>query len=133
MSDKLIRAAFEIRLEAMAPAVATAHENEQYVPVTGTPYQRTSLMPATPENPTQDDFKRLIGFFQIMLQYPQGDGSGAAATRADAIRAWFPKRLTLSNGGISLIIDGTPSILPGFEDDDRWAVPVRVPYFANIS
>lgn len=133
MSDKLIRAALEVRLAALAPTLATAYENQDFAPTPGTPYQRVNLMRAQPENPTYDAFKRKSGLLQVTLMYPLGDGPGAADTRADLLAAWFPRGLSLVSGGITVIVDGTPYVMGGFVDEDRWSVPVRVPYFSNIS
>jgi hypothetical protein len=132
VSDVAIRAAIEMRLAAMVPPLDTAWENAAYSPVTNKPYQRVSMMRARPENPTYDTFKRKLGVMQITLFYPQANGPSAAETRADSIGAWFPRGLTLQSGGITVLIDGTAYVMAGFQDGDRWAVPVRVPYFANI-
>ena len=133
MSEAKIRAALEERLAALAPAVATAYENAPYKPVEGTPYQRVNLLRADVENPEMGGSKRALGLFQVTLFYPRGKGPGPAETRADLLAAHFPKGLSLTKDGYVITIDGTPRIMAGFEDGDRWAVPVRVPYFSNIS
>lgn len=133
MSDAAIRVAIEVRLAAMSPPLDTAYENAPYSPIAGTPYQRIELMRAQPENPTYDTFKRKLGVMQVTLMYPQSAGPRDAEARADAIGAWFPRGLTLASGGVTVTIDGTAYVMAGFQDGDRWAVPVRVPYFANIS
>jgi hypothetical protein len=133
MSDLSIRQALEARLDAMAPPLATAYENSDFTPVGGTPYQRVHLMPAEPDNPTMDSFRRLQGFFQVTLFYPQSAGSADVMARAEAVRAQFPHKLSLVKDGVTVQIDGTPYIMAGFADGDRWAVPVRIPYFANLS
>lgn len=133
MSDKAIRAALEARLDLLAPALATAWENAPFKPTVGTPHQRVHLLRAEPENLSSSGAsKRLSGFMQVMLFYPQNKGPGDAETRAEALRAHFPTALTLVNSGVSVVIEGTPYIMAGFKDGAWWAVPVRVPYFANI-
>jgi hypothetical protein len=133
VSDVAIRAALEVRLAAQLPAIDTAYENATYSPSAATPYQRVELMRAQPENPTYDAFKRKKGVLQVTLMYPQAAGPGAAEARADALGLWFPRGLTLTSGGIVVVIDGTPYVMAGFQDGDRWSVPVRIPYFSNIS
>lgn len=134
MSDKAIRAALETRLSAIGSPLATAWENLEFEPTPGVPYQRVSILRAEPENPElSGTLVRLSGFMQVTLFYPQADGPGAAEAKAEAIRAHFPRKLTLSSGGVSVVIDPTPYVMQGFADGDRWAVPVRVPYFSNIS
>ena len=128
-----IRAALETRLVAMAPLLATQWENAAFVPVACTPYQAVSLLMATPQNPTLGDgFFRELGFLQVTLRYPQNAGAGAAGAQAQAIRAWFPRGLSLTAGGVSVTVSGTVDIQPGSIDGDRYAVPVRIPFFANI-
>jgi hypothetical protein len=133
MSDLLIRAALETRLAALTPALATAWENASYSPVDGVPFQRVEYITAEPENPEMGSFRRLSGFMQVTLMYPQGSGPAVAATRAELIRSWFPKGLSLTKSGVVVMIDRTPYIMAGFRDENRWALPVRVSYFSNIS
>lgn len=134
MSDKSIRAALEIRLAAMSPALATAFENQGYKPVNGTPYQRVHLLTAEPENEEAggSPFRRLHGLFQITLFYPQSEGPGNAATRAEAIRSQFPRGLSLTSGGVVVTVEKTPYVMAGFNEEGRYVLPVRVPYYANI-
>lgn len=133
MSEVAIRAALEVRLNALLPALATAWENADFTPVSGTPYQRVNLLRANPENPTFDAFKRKVGLLQVTLFYPQSAGPGAAETRADLLAAHFPRGLAMTKSGYVVTVDGTPYVMAGFQDGDRWAVPVRIPYYSNIS
>lgn len=133
MSDASIRAALETRLAAQTPPIDTAYENATYSPSAATPYQRVELMRAQPENPTYDAFKRKLGVMQVTLMYPQATGPGAAEARADALSAWFPRGLTLTSGAVTVIIDKTAYVMAGFQDGDRWSVPVRISYYSNIS
>lgn len=133
MSEKKIRAALEERLVALGPALATAYENQNFTPPVGAPYQRAFLLRAEPENPEQGNrFTRFAGIFQVSLFYLQGKGPGEAEARADLLIAHFPRNLTMIKDGIKVQVDGTPYVMPGFADGDRWVVPVRVPYFANV-
>lgn len=128
-----IRAALETRLAGMSPGLATQWENAAFTPVAGTPYQAVSLVMATPQSPTiGDGFYRELGFLQVTLRYPQNAGAGAADAQARAIRAWFPRGLSLTAGGVTVTVSATADIRPGFIDGDRYAVPVRIAFFANI-
>lgn len=135
MSTAKIRAALETRLALMSPAIATAYQNVQHAPAQGAPYQRVDLLPAEPENPEAGSgmFRRELGVLQVTLFYPLGRGSGAAEARADAIKAHFPRGLSMVKDGIIVTVDRTAHVMPGFVDEDRWAVPVRISYFSNIS
>jgi hypothetical protein len=134
MSDAAIRKALETRLAAIATPLSTAYENDSFEPVPGTPYQRVHLLPAEPETPEMTGtFKRFSGFMQVSLMYPQGTGPGDATVRAKAIQDWFSKNLSLVADGITVTMEKAPYVMAGFADGDRWVVPVRVYYFANIS
>jgi len=133
MSVAIIRKLMETRLAAMSPALATAWENSTYTPVAGVPYQRVEFLRAEPETPTMDTFRREIGIMQVTLMYPLNKGAGDAESRAELIRAQFPKALRLSGSGINVDFASSPHVMSGFRDEDRWAAPVRVRYFSNIS
>lgn len=135
MTDEAkIRAALESRLSAMAGVITTAWENEDFTPpVDGAAYQMVRLMRAQPESPTIDTFRRHVGFLQVTICFPQSTGPGDAEDYAGTLAAWFPKRLSLTSGGVVVTIEGTPYVMPGFDDDERYVVPVRIPYFSNIS
>lgn len=129
-----ILTALETRLDAIAPAIATAWENVSYIPVQDVPYQRVKHIPAEPENPTLsgEGFVRLRGIMNVCLFYPQAGGPADALARAELIRAQFKRGLSLSNGGVVVTIDRTPEIAPAQNDEDRYVLPVNVRYFANV-
>lgn len=133
MSMVSIRAALEVRLAAMVPALATAWENDPYVPVNGTPYQRVYLLPAEPENEEFGRLKRDVGLMQITLAYPLSAGPAAAAARAELIRQQFYRGLSLSSGGVTVTIQRTPEIGPAFLEPDRYTVPVRIRWFSSLT
>lgn len=133
MSETVIRAAFETRLNAMAPALATAFENVPFQPVQGQAYQEAYLLPADPENPSLGaSLARLLGFFQVTLLYPQNAGAAPAYSRAEAIRDTFPRGFSMTRDGLTVHIDGTPSIRKGEPRDSRYTVVVRIPYHVNV-
>lgn len=133
MSAKAIRAALEAQLNAMTPALTTVWENSTGTPTSGTPYQRTNLLRANPDNPTiGTTHYRELGVFQVSLHYHLNAGPSPAETRAELVRTQFKRGTTLTSGGITVTIDGTPTIASGFVDGDRWVVPVSIPYWANI-
>ena len=88
----------------------TACENTRCVPKDGQAYQLTKLVPLPVENPTLgDDYHREVGFYQIVLSYPKGEGVGAIATQADKIKDYFKRGTTLVEGTDKVIVDRTPS------------------------
>ena len=133
MSLTAIRIALETKLAAITPELSTAYENVPFTPVTGTAYQAAYLMPATPANPTMGDgYYREQGIFQVTLMYPLQAGPKTAADRAELIRAAFKRGTTLTSGTVSVIIERTPEIGQGRVDGDRWALPVKIRWYAGI-
>lgn len=133
MSNSLIRIALETALNNMTPALATAFENNSYTPVAGTPYQEAHVLFAEPDNPTMGNtFKREQGIFQVTLRYPLNTGTAAINARAELIRTTFPRATSFTSGGVTVTVERTPHVAPGYRDGDRWAVPVKIRFFANI-
>lgn len=133
MSILKIRAAFESALSGMTPVIQTAYENTPFNPTTGTPYQRPSLLMAAPENPTfGSNFYRERGIFYVTLVYPLGNGTGAVMARAEAVKAFFKRGNSYSNGGVTVQIERTPEIASQQIDADSYSVPVKVRFWADI-
>lgn len=133
MSIVLVRSALQTALNGMSPALATAWENVDYVPVTGTPYQAAYVLAAEPDNPTMGDaFYREQGIFQISLFYPIQVGTAAAEARAELIRTTFKRGTSFTSGTVTVQIEKTPEISPGRVDGDRWHIPVKIRWFAGI-
>jgi hypothetical protein len=133
MSIVSIRAALESKLNGISPALATAWENAPYTPITGTAYQRVWLLVAEPGNPTfGDDYYREQGILQVTLYYPLQTGSGTAAARADLIRTTFKRGTSMTSGSNTVIVYRTPEISNGRVEGDRWALPVRIRWYAGI-
>ena len=132
MSIVSVRAALETKLNGITPALATEWENVPYTPVAGTAYQKTFLLTATPSNPTMGDgFYREQGIFQITLMYPIQTGSATIAARAELIRTAFKRGTSMISGAVTVKIESTPEISPGRVDGDRFAVPVKIRWFAD--
>lgn len=133
MSVLKISAAFEKKLATIANNIPTAYENVPYTPITGTPYQRVRLLPASPENPTLGDgYYRDVGFFEIVLFYPLNAGRNAIQTKAEAIRSHFPRGLTMTESGLNVVVPKTPTIATATQLDDRYVVPITVEYYAEV-
>ena len=75
---------------------ATAYENVSFTPTTGKPYQRSALAVLAPENPTLgDDYYREVGFYQVVLSYPKGEGVGNITSMAELVKDYFKRGTTL--------------------------------------
>lgn len=129
-----IRAALETALNAITPSLATAWENAAFTPLlSSVPYQQVNILFAEPSNLEFGSRHIEQGYMQVRLMYPQDAGSKDAATRAELIRSTFYRGASFSNGGVTVIIEKTPEIATGSTDGDRWAVPVKIRFFANIA
>jgi hypothetical protein len=138
MSSAKILAALETALATVTPALATHHEAMPFDPVPGVPYQRVTLLTGEPVNATYggNDWREQ-GIFQVTLCYPAQASGGAVGSRparaqADLVRAAFARGTSLTFDGVTVVIETTPSIAPAMGDGDRFCVPVRIRYFAQV-
>lgn len=135
MSNTLIRQFFEPALALITDKtlIDTAFENTQFEPTDGKPWQQVWLMMGTVENPIMTPgFHRETGYLQITLNYPSGKGAKDAEARAGVIIAAFPRGRSFGAAKISLIVSPSPYASPGRADGNRWAIPVKIPFFANV-
>lgn len=131
----LLQAAIEGRLQAMSGYLGDANtqfENTVITPVNGQAYQIINHFLAEPQNPEQGGkFFIENGYTQVSLAFPVAVGKGAALDMAQKIRDWFYKGLSLAAGGVTVIINRTPTIAPGAVAGDRYFVPVKIRFTAN--
>ena len=133
MSASAIRGALQTALAGLSPSLSTAWENVAFTPVNGVPYQKTFLLFAKPDNSEYGPNYQEQGIFQITLMYPVSTGTSAAETRAELLRQLFKRGASFTSDGINVIVDKTPEIVGGTRDGDRWAVPVKVQWHAQVS
>lgn len=128
-----LRMALETRLKAIATPLSTAWENALFTPVANTPYQQVNLVLAAPINPEMGRLYQENGYMQVTLRYPLNTGAGAAQTRAQAIRDWLYRGLSVAANGLTVTINRTPAIGASFVDGDRFCIPVKISFFANVA
>lgn len=133
MSIVKVQSALETALNGMTPALSTQWENTPFAPATGTAYQQAFLIPSEPNNPEISDGYQEIGIFQISLRYPLQTGRKAAQDRAELIRTTFKRGNSFTSGGVTVTVAKTPHIGTGAAVDDRWFLPVKIQYYANIN
>lgn len=133
MSAAAIQAALETRLNALTPALATGWENVNFVPPVNANYQVVAVLFAEPENPTLGTgFYRQRGYLQVALHYQQNNGKGDALARAELLRSWFPRGLSMVASGVTTTVDKTPEIGNGQIEGDAFVVRIKVRFFANV-
>lgn len=112
---------------------ATSFENRAFKPpALSTPYQQVNILFAAPDNTEYGSRHRELGYMQVKLMYPQAVGTSVVAARAELIRTTFYRGASFTNSGVTVVIEKTPEVSPGSVDGDRWAVPVKVRFFANL-
>ena len=110
----------------------TAFENITFTPVLNQPHQLSRLIPLPVENPTfGDNYNREIGFYQVVLSYPKGNGVGDITTMADKVKDYFKRGTTLIEGSDKIIVDRTPEISPVYINDNRAEITIRIRYYSE--
>jgi len=134
MSFVVVRQQLETAIDAVSSGqIETNYENVFYRPTKDIAFQRVQVVFATPLNPTMgDNFYREYGFVQFTLYFPLQTGAGAAANWAQTLRATFPRGRSFVTGKVTTIISGTLERLPSIVEDDRFIVPLRMPFYVNV-
>ena len=132
MSYVAIRSALEQRLNSLMPAIPIAWENVSFTPV-ATGYQRINILPSETRNPTFGGGMVMeSGIMQVSLCYPVGNGAATAAARAEELRTWFYRGLSLTESNVTVIIDKTPSIAPAQYEPGLYVIPVSIHFYSYI-
>lgn len=134
MSQIKIRAALETALAAMSPSLTTAYENVPFTPpASSSPYQRAFVMFAEPDDPEAGHSMHIErGIFQVNLLYPLQAGDSTARARAEAIKTTFRRGATFTKDSINTVVEKTPEAGQGTPDGDRWMIPVKIRFSAQI-
>lgn len=132
MSLLNINLAFQKRL-FLLPSMPTAYENQSFIPLTHVAYQEVALVPATPENPTLGDaYRREVGFYQVSLRYPIGDGASVARTRAELTASHFKRGTSITEGGQTILVINTPTISASQVIENRHVIFVTIFYRSEL-
>lgn len=127
-----IRSILETALQSVDPTMQTAYENVSFKPTVGVPYQAPFIITARPQNPTiGDNFYREVGYMQVNIYYPLGEGSLAITTKAEQIRNTFKRGATFTKNGITVVITGTPELRFVTEKDSYVAI-LKIYFFSDI-
>jgi hypothetical protein len=128
MTQAIIRAAFETRLDAWATAngLTVAWENRAFSPP-ATAYARAKLLPARTDDLFFDGTGRdASGLFEVALYMPLGGGPGAGEALVASLDAAFAVSFTQSGLRVTLL---TPmSAAAGVQVANRFVIPVSAEY-----
>lgn len=128
-SEQAIRGILQTRLLTVGTGWTnqTAYEGKPFTPTAGTPYQEVTTVFAEPLALSHTGPSEYRGTFQVRLLYPiVTTGIGPQTTRAEAIKAAFPRNLKLTSGGQTVKIMKTPHITRGPPQGDRDVTIVRI-------
>lgn len=133
MNWAVIQQALEQFLELLGLEIEFAWENSTYNSVPGTPYIRVVQAPLGTESLTVGTAGVMgtDGIMVLGLNYPAGEGSGAALAMADAIATAFKPGTSIAAGSGNVLINKTE--ITGKEassQPDWWVLPVLVHYTA---
>jgi hypothetical protein len=132
MSNK-IRVALENRLNALSPAISTAWENVEFLPVVGTPWQRVNILWASPDNTTLGCSRRFErGILQVTLHYPMNKGASTIDDRVNLLVAHFYRGLAMTNDGQTVRITSTPSRATLGDDGKFFKMAVSINFNAEV-
>jgi hypothetical protein len=134
MSQVAIRAALETALASVVPTIPTAFQNHPFEPPSaGSPYQSCFVLFARPDNSVMGGKEYTeLGYMQVKLHYPEGQGTAKSAQRAELIRTTFARGKSFTNSGITALIDSTPEISSSFPEDKRLVQNIKIPFLSNI-
>ncbi len=135
MSDLLIRAAFNSRVEAWAASnsVTFVSENDAAGPLTGA-YVRINMLPAPTLSRGMDGTHREYrGICQVDICVPSDTGWGAASSYVSSLDAAFPLTTYLTQSGLKIWITQPFSAAPSpLTTETHWILPVSCQYQAHI-
>ncbi len=133
MSNEIIRAAFETRLDAWAAthSLPVAHQNEGFTPPEGA-YVRCWLLPApTRSYGLEGVHRKYSGVFQVDLCMPPDAGPNDATELAKSLDAIFPMTAPMTQSGLHVWITDPVSEGPGKQEQNHYVVPVSCGYRAD--
>ena len=109
------------------------HTNVDYQPVTGTPYLKVSMVPATSASVGvgQDTPNRVTGFYQVDIIVPSLSGEGTVKTYLDGLQKYFKRGSALALNGVRVRILRF-RIVRQEENPDWFIFTVRIEYRSDI-
>lgn len=134
MSLFAIRNALNARLNSLSALPSVAWENIAFTPKTNETHVRVNFLPgatrAAANHKSAMDFES--GLYQLDIYAPQDQGPNTASTLAERIRQHFSRGLVLTNSGISVNIEATPSMVVADREGPFWRIRLTVPWFSYV-
>lgn len=121
------------RLSALTPSLPTALEGISFVPPSTGLYQRLQFVVSNPTDPVLGrGYYRENIEVQIFVVDKLDKGTTTAETRAEVLRDWFHKGLTLVEGNFRMHVLRTPHVSSAAVSADRIIVPLLIPLTVEV-
>lgn len=107
MTFATIQALLEAQVATVVGLPLYQMENTRISPVAGSPWCRSTFLPARTVQETvgMNGRNRLSGLFQIDLFYPSDKGTATANAMTDLVIAAFPRGLQLTSSGVTVLVE----------------------------
>jgi hypothetical protein len=107
MNYDAIRKLLDAQVDTVAGLPTRVYENQRYMPTTGTPWCRSTLLPAEPTAVTigPNGQNQAKGLFQVDLLYPQSIGTTDANALASLIATALKRGTILVSGSDNVHVE----------------------------
>lgn len=130
-----IQAALEIRAKQLVNAPFITFDNTKYEPVVGTPYIKSHFMPMTRQvrslglnNQGKPHQQRYEGVYQLLLNYPESQGSGPTNAMVSEILDKFEATTDLVFQDVRVTIESTER-RRGVDEGPWFKTPVQISWY----
>lgn len=133
MAIKEAKTAVRKHLNNLLPKYPTALEGISFTPPSSGMYQRLQFVISRPTDPVLGTgYYRENIEVQIFVVDKLDVGTTNAETRAELIRDWFHKGLTLTEGNFRMHVLKTPHVSSAAVAADKIIVPVLIPLTVEV-
>ena len=133
MAIKEAKTAVRKHLANLTPKLPTALEGISFTPPLSGMYQRLQFLISRPTDPVfGTGYYRENIEVQIFVVDKLDTGTSNAETRAELIRDWFHKGLTLTEGTFRMHVLKTPHVSSAAVAADKIIVPVLIPLVVEV-
>jgi hypothetical protein len=135
--EKTLNSALVAYGNAEGSTVALANivwANTNYTPVIGTAYIDVAFVPATSASVGigADTQNREIGFYQLMIHVPSGEGKAVVVSIVEEIKEYFKRGTVIAYGSVSVRCTRF-QILPTVSSPDWFTQFIRIEWRADIN
>ncbi len=117
-----------------ASGIQVSYDNVIFDPPNEEIYLQSHVLPSMPYSiDLARKCKVYPGVYQVSVIVPAQRGKTSGLTVAQQICDLFPDGQEIPADGISLYINGEPTIYPGIQNDTSYTIPVSMTYRADVA